>query len=133
MTKLQMGTPRADRHIMSRTAKHQGGRDDGPGDMPTSKKSKILDAAERLFADRGLKAASLRLIAGEAGVDVSLITYHFRTKAALFGAVIERRTTVFLNEQNRYLEACEEKALPGKPGLEEVVDAFCFGRVAVDG
>jgi AcrR family transcriptional regulator len=94
--------------------------------MPTSKKPKILDAAEELFARHGLGGASLRQIAKKADVDVSLITYHFKTKDKLFAAVIERRTSVFNSEQNFYLEECERRAAPGNPSLEEVVDAFCY-------
>lgn len=94
--------------------------------MPNSRKTDILDSAEELFAQKGLNGASLRQIASLAKVDVSLITYHFKTKDNLFGAVIERRTSVFNNEQNFYLEECERKAAPGSPGVEDVVDAFCY-------
>lgn len=94
--------------------------------MPISRKKDILDAAESLFAQKGLSGASLRQIASLAKVDVSLITYHFKTKDKLFSSVIERRTSVFNSEQNFYLEECERKAAPGSPGVEDVVDAFCY-------
>ena len=68
----------------------------------------------------------MRQIANHAGVDVSLITYHFRTKDALFAAVIERRTSVFNHEQNFYLEECERRAAPEAPSPQEVVDAYCY-------
>ncbi|NND45708.1 MAG: TetR/AcrR family transcriptional regulator [Xanthomonadales bacterium] len=73
-----------------------------------------------------MRGASLRQIAAAAHVDVSLITYHFRTKNGLFDAVIDRRTSVFTREQNFYLEECERRAAPGAPELEDVVDAFCY-------
>lgn len=94
--------------------------------MPKSRKTAILDAAEALFAQRGLRGASMRQIAAQADVDVSLITYHFRTKDSLFAAVIERRTSVFNREQVFYLEECERRAAPGRPSLNDVVDAFCY-------
>ncbi len=94
--------------------------------MSISKKVAILNAAEELFAVRGLRGASLRQIASKAIVDVSLITYHFKTKDQLFAAVIERRTRVFNREQNFYQEECERRAAPGNPSLEDVVDAFCY-------
>jgi AcrR family transcriptional regulator len=50
----------------------------------------ILDAAEPLFAPYGLASVSMRQIALAAGVDLTLVTYHFHTKAALYDAVIER-------------------------------------------
>lgn len=94
--------------------------------MPSAKKTTILNAAEELFAQHGHGGASLRQIARKARVDVSLITYHFKTKDSLFASVIQRRTSVFNEEQNFHLEECERKAHPDKPSLEDVVDAFCY-------
>ncbi len=50
----------------------------------------ILEAAERVFAAQGLRAASLRAIAAEAGCDASLIYYHFDSKEAMFLALLDR-------------------------------------------
>jgi AcrR family transcriptional regulator len=97
-----------------------------PYDMPSTRKTAILDAAEELFAMGGLNGASMRNIAAKADVDVSLITYHFKTKDSLFAAVVERRTSVFNREQNFYLEECERRAAPKAPTVEDVVDAFCY-------
>lgn len=94
--------------------------------MAISKKAIILNAAEELFASHGLNGASMRNIASKANVDVSLITYHFKTKDQLFAAVIERRTTVFNREQLFYFEECERRSAPEAPGIEAVVDAFCY-------
>lgn len=68
----------------------------------------------------------MRNIATNADVDVSLITYHFKTKDKLFAAVIERRTSVFNREQLFYLEECERRAAPAAPTVEDIVDAFCY-------
>ena len=68
----------------------------------------------------------MRQIARKARVDVSLITYHFKSKDRLFAAVIKRRTSVFNREQISGLEECERRAAPAKPGLEDVVQAFCI-------
>lgn len=51
----------------------------------------ILDAAQAVFAQEGLQAASLRAIARRVGCDPALIYYHFKSKEALFGALMERR------------------------------------------
>ncbi|MBW2526198.1 MAG: TetR/AcrR family transcriptional regulator [Deltaproteobacteria bacterium] len=55
-----------------------------------STRDKILDAADQLFGAVGFDAASTRLIADESGVNKALIHYHFSTKEALFGAVLDR-------------------------------------------
>jgi AcrR family transcriptional regulator len=49
----------------------------------------ILDAARRLFAARGYDGASLRAIAGEAGVDPGLLMHFFGSKEGVFVAAME--------------------------------------------
>ena len=49
----------------------------------------ILLAAERLFAERGFHAVSMRDIATEAGVPVALVSYHYGSKQALYRAIFE--------------------------------------------
>lgn len=53
-------------------------------------RKRIIDAAARAFAERGFRAASTRDIAGRAGVNQGLITYHFRSKERLWKAAMER-------------------------------------------
>ena len=48
----------------------------------------ILEAARKLFADRGYVGTSLRAIATEAGVDAALIVHFFGTKAGLLTEAI---------------------------------------------
>lgn len=49
----------------------------------------ILDAATRLFADRGFAAVSVQEIAGAAGAHKTTVLYHFATKEALYEAVLD--------------------------------------------
>jgi AcrR family transcriptional regulator len=87
-------------------------------------KERILDAAERLFAQRGFHGVSLRDIAQDARVDVALISYHLGGKRELFTAVFERRAGVLNRERLELLEAVRRAALPGVPTIEAVVNAF---------
>lgn len=50
----------------------------------------ILDAAERVFQEHGVSRTSLAEIAVAAGVTRGAIYWHFRNKADLFDAMIER-------------------------------------------
>jgi TetR/AcrR family transcriptional regulator, acrAB operon repressor len=50
----------------------------------------ILDSAERVFARRGVSRASLNEIAGDAGLSRGAIYWHFKDKAELFQAMMER-------------------------------------------
>lgn len=61
----------------------------------------LLDAAQAVFAESGLRAASLRAIARRAGCDPALIYYHFDSKEALFKALLERRFPPVLRDLRR--------------------------------
>lgn len=82
-------------------------------------RSRILDAAEALFAEAGFDAVSLRMITQRAGVELALANYHFGPKQDLFRAVIMRRATELNAERMSALEA-----LPDDAGLEQLVAAF---------
>jgi AcrR family transcriptional regulator len=56
-----------------------------PGD-PNVTREEILSAARTTFAESGYEGATLRRIAGRAGVDPSLIVHHFGGKEQLFAA-----------------------------------------------
>lgn len=56
----------------------------------------ILEAAERIFAEAGFKGASISMIAEEAGVPKSNITYYFGSKEALYRRVLDDIFTVWL-------------------------------------
>lgn len=53
-------------------------------------RSRILDAAERVFSRRGVSRTSLDDIARAAGVTRGAIYWHFKDKADLFGAMLGR-------------------------------------------
>lgn len=84
-------------------------------------KDKILDAAEKLFAERGFDAVSLRDITDEARVTLALSSYHFGTKERLFEVVIERRANVLCDLRRRRLAGLSEKDLTS---VEKILDAF---------
>ena len=52
--------------------------------------SQILDAAERLLAERGFRAATIRELGKASGLSPALIYYYYRDKAGLYEAVIGR-------------------------------------------
>jgi len=87
-------------------------------------KQRILDAAERLFAQGGFHGVSLREITQAARADVALVSYHFGGKRELFTAVFERRAELLNRERLERLEAVRHAALPGAPALEAIVNAF---------
>ncbi|HTQ80242.1 MAG TPA: TetR/AcrR family transcriptional regulator [Thermoanaerobaculia bacterium] len=80
----------------------------------------LLDAAERLFSERGIQAASLRAITEEAGANLAAVHYHFGSKHGLVRAVFARRLAPLNAERLRLLDECE--ATGG--GIEGVLRAF---------
>ncbi|MBT8216634.1 MAG: TetR/AcrR family transcriptional regulator [Acidimicrobiia bacterium] len=56
-----------------------------PGDADVTR-HQILEAARATFAEAGFERATMRAIAGRAGVDPALIHHHFGAKESLFAA-----------------------------------------------
>lgn len=91
---------------------------------PSDTKSRILDAAERLFAEHGFAATSVRALAEEAGVHLAAANYHFGSKQALLRTVIERRVGGVNEERLKRLARLRSRA-DGKPlEVEAVLDAL---------
>jgi AcrR family transcriptional regulator len=86
-------------------------------------KERLLDAAERLFAQRGYHGVSIRDITDAADADVALVNYHFGSKRALLTRVFERRAEILNRERLERLEAVRPGP-DGRPELEAVVNAF---------
>jgi len=57
----------------------------------SDKQLQILETAERLFAAKGFDGTSVRDIADEAGVNVAMISYYFRSKEKLMETLFEQR------------------------------------------
>jgi len=90
----------------------------------TETKERVLDAAERLFAEHGYAATSLRSIVAAAGVNLAAIHYHFHSKEALLEAVIVRRATPMNQERLRLLEKCRKAGGSKGPTLEKLLEAL---------
>ena len=88
----------------------------------TDTKERILSAAERLFAEQGVLATSLRQIISEAGVNLAAIHYHFQNKEALLEAIVLRRIEVVNDARLARLEVYEAGGRIATP--EEVIECF---------
>ncbi|HEV7517383.1 MAG TPA: TetR/AcrR family transcriptional regulator [Thermoanaerobaculia bacterium] len=67
----------------------------------------LMDAAESLFSERGIQAASLRAITERAGANLAAVHYHFGSKQGLVRAVFSRRLAPLNAERLRRLALCE--------------------------
>jgi AcrR family transcriptional regulator len=80
---------------------------------------RILDAAEKLFAESGYDGVSIRQITREAGVELALANYHFGPKLELFRAVVRRRAEALNAQRFALLAELDEDA-----SIEAVIHAF---------
>lgn len=87
-------------------------------------RDRILDAAEALFAQEGYAGVSVRQIMSQAGADVSLAYYHFKSKRDLFDQVMLRRAEHLNDIRLEALEAVEKRHPDDAPTVEEIIGAF---------
>ena len=85
----------------------------------------LLDAAEVSFATRGIDGASLRAIMRDASANPAAVHYHFGSREALVGAVLDR---ILLPINERRLELLAQ--LSERPQLTEVIE--CLVRPDVE-
>lgn len=69
----------------------------------------ILDSAERLFAEKGLKNTSVRDITGTANVHLAAVNYHFGSKDGLIRELVHKRVLPLNRERLRLLKKAEKK------------------------
>jgi AcrR family transcriptional regulator len=70
------------------------------GDAGAPARDRILEAAQRVFANFGFDGASMRQIAEAAGVPVALVSYHFGSKDGLYRAVFYRRVPAIVEQRD---------------------------------
>ena len=89
--------------------------------MSNTTSDKILDAAERLFAQNGFSATSMRAITRLAGVNLAAVNYHFGNKKELLKAVYQRRLGEINQKRLLELERLKSK---GSISIEALVEIF---------
>lgn len=89
-------------------------------DIPSTKTA-LLDAAEALFEERGIRGTSLRAITDRAGANIASVNYHFGSKTDLVRAVLARRIDPLNAERLRQLDELEAR---GDFDLEDVLTAL---------
>jgi AcrR family transcriptional regulator len=98
-----------------------------PLQVAADTKTRILNAAEKLFGEKGFDGTSLRDITAEAQVNLAAVNYHFQSKESLMDAVIERR---FAPVNRRRMEMLD--AAGPSPSVEQVVAAFVSPLFEID-
>lgn len=99
-----------------------------PPEVPT--RDRILDAAETVFAQEGFAGAGMKAIATGAGVAQGLLHYHFKSKDALYAAVVARRSAR-INTGRR--AALAQVDLSAPDALEQVFAALLAPPLGPEG
>ncbi|NJL88156.1 MAG: TetR/AcrR family transcriptional regulator [Leptolyngbyaceae cyanobacterium SM1_1_3] len=94
----------------------------------TDTQTQILDAAERLFAEQGFGATSLRSIIRAADVNLAAVHYHFGSKDNLIAATIHRMAQPIVEAGVEQLATVT--AQPNTLSVESILSAF-FAPVEV--
>lgn len=94
-------------------------------------RQRIIEAAEKLFALRGIEGVSIRDITRAAGVNLAAINYHFGAKSALAAEVFKHCIDPLNARRLELLDAVEKAAGRKAPKLERVLEAMI--RPAVEG
>ena len=83
----------------------------------------ILEAAERLYADRGFADVTLRDIVAAADVNLAAVNYHFGSKDELIAELFVTRSLALNRERLSELRAAEERG-GGRAEIAEVLRAL---------
>lgn len=81
----------------------------------------IMDAAERLCAEHGLEAVSVRDIVAAAGVNLAAINYYFGSRNNLLVAILKRRGAEIDAERSLLLNEAAKKE---PPDVRDIVRAM---------
>jgi AcrR family transcriptional regulator len=86
-----------------------------------STEEKIKAAAKNIFTQKGFAATRTRDIAGEAGINLALLNYYFRSKQKLFDIIMLENFRQFIH--GIVVEVVQENA-PMEQKLEKIVTAY---------
>src|SRR3954471_13986835 len=94
----------------------------------------IINAAEKLYAERGFGEVTLRDIVAAAEVNLAAVNYHFGSKDELTAELFVSRSLALNRERLSELRAAEDRG-GGRAGIAEVLRALvgpslrgCLGR-----
>ena len=90
-------------------------------------RDRIVEAADRLFYEKGYEYASFSDLAAALGIARGNVTFHFKTKDEILEAVIEYR----LEKTRGMLERWEGEEGHGKERIKSFIDILMANRVKI--
>jgi AcrR family transcriptional regulator len=91
-------------------------------DKENTVKARLVDAAAKVFAEKGFSQATIREICGRAGANAAAISYYWRDKKGLYKRVVEE--LIIDRTQNYPLTAAMDEMLPPETRLKKFIEVF---------
>jgi AcrR family transcriptional regulator len=91
-------------------------------------RSRLVESAERLFAERGVGSVSIREVNREAGQAPSAVHYHFGSKDALLAAVLRRLDSAVMDGTRARARLLLDRERP--PTARELVEVVAGPQIA---
>lgn len=85
-------------------------------------KQRIIQAAIKVFADKGFRRGTIKAMAEAAGVNIAAINYHFGNKKNLYSMVVDQWIALSNDLFARRREACA--GLPPEEQLHSIIQTF---------
>ena len=100
----------------------------------SEKQVQIMEAAEKLFAEKGFDGTSVRDIAEEAGVNLAMISYYFGSKEKLMENLFKYRGEFIKLQlesmlQNKELDSLEKMYSLIDQYIDKIMKQQCFHRI----
>jgi AcrR family transcriptional regulator len=89
-------------------------------------RERLLNSAEKLFAERGFDGTSTREITALSGDTLGTLSYHFGNKDRLFGEVVRRRFDELADMRRQMYRELKERAGGATPGIEDTITAIVY-------
>src|SRR3954463_10026219 len=88
-------------------------------DPADTTRDRLLDTAERLFAEHGYQATTMRAVTTEAAANIAAVNYHFGSTQAPLGVGAPRALGPVVEDRRARVDALE-----AEPTVEAIVDAI---------
>lgn len=89
--------------------------------LDISAEEKIKEAARRLFTERGFAAVKTRDIAEEAGINLALLNYYFRSKQRLFDLIMVENFQKFVDQ---LIPIMTNESMPMEEVLKQITSSY---------
>lgn len=90
--------------------------------LDVSTEEKIKAAAKKLFTKNGFEATRTRDIAEEAGINLALLNYYFRSKQKLYEVIMRENITLFLGGMLGSIQQMQQLSLEKK--IEILIEKY---------